>query len=118
MIARVFARVLVTLSFAMSASVGSAESPPPLRFDPFRSPPEAVESRTVDREDRGASNFQPVLRSVVVAGNNSLANLGGEILKIGEVAEGYRLVAVRPFEAVFEREGERLVLAVSKDEAR
>ncbi len=48
----------------------------------------------------------------MVAGERSLANLGGVVLKLGEDTHGYRLLEVREWMAVFSKDGERVVLAV------
>jgi hypothetical protein len=60
----------------------------------------------------GHASGEPVLRATLVAGEASLADLGGVVLAVGEQTHGYRLVEVREFEAVFERGGENLVLGV------
>ena len=54
----------------------------------------------------------PVLSATLDSGAESLANLGGVVLKIGEETHGYRLVEVRLWEAVFDRNGVSVVLAV------
>lgn len=100
--------------------VAWAESPPPLRFDPFRerivvgTAPRPAEARRPDRE------FQPLLLSTVVGGERPLVNLGGVILGIGEETHGYRLIEVKSFEATFEKEGEtlRLEVAAGREGAR
>ncbi len=47
------------------------------------------------------------LRGVLSAGMNSLANVSGEILAIGESIDGYVLVGVNEDGAIFERAGTR-----------
>lgn len=81
---------------------------PALRYDPFARPDHAGAAR------RGGSGsaWSPELRATLVAGRNSIANLGGTIVGIGEETHGYRLVEVREREAVFERNGAKLVLAI------
>ncbi len=93
-----------------------AEPIPMLRFNPFVPP--AVLGRG-GGEVAGAPGFGafPRLTGTLVAGPQSLANLGGWILGLGEEAHGYRLVEVREGEAVFERDGRPLVLRVDDEEA-
>lgn len=115
---RIAALVVITLATTFLSGVRAMaldEEPPRLRFDPFRAPPASVAPGGAGR-DRDEEPFRPVLRSVVVAGPRSLANLGGEILEVGDEANGYRLLDVRPFEALFEYQGRRVLLTVSKDE--
>ena len=95
-----------------TAAVSWAGSPPPLRFDPFRErDPAVVAPRPAEKRDSDRA-FQPVLLSTMVGGERPLANLGGEILGIGDESHGYRLLEVRSFEATFEKEGETLRLEV------
>ena len=111
---------LSVLAWHALEPVAWAGSPPPLRFDPFRervavgTAPRPAEARRPDRE------FQPLLLSTVVGGERPLANLGGEILGIGEESHGYRLIEVKSFEATFEKEGEtlRLEVAAGREGAR
>ncbi len=88
---------------------------PRLRFDPFVRPDlsaAAVTDPTAAREGQ----WSPVLNATLVAGERSLANLGGVVLGIGEETHGYTLVEVRAWEAVFEHGGERTVLPVKARE--
>jgi hypothetical protein len=54
--------------------------------------------------------WNPVLRAVIVAGRGSLANVGGVIVGIGGIIDGYRLVQVRESEATFVKDGKRYTL--------
>lgn len=80
-----------------------------LRIDPFRPRPVARPPAAPAREPEA---FVPVLRSTVVAGDRSLANLGGEILSPGQEAHGYRLVEVHAFDALFIHNGQPVRLDV------
>ena len=86
-----------------------AETPPLLRIDPFRPRPAVIPPAASTPE---IEIFVPVLRSTVVAGERSLANLGGEILSPGQEAHGYRLVEVRAFDALFIHNGQPVRLDV------
>ena len=98
----------------LTAAPLRAQAPPELRFDPFRPPPAAIAPDDSPPARRPAIRFEPVLRSTVVAGERSLANLGGRILALGEEFEGYRLVAVRAFDATFVKDGRKVRLEVKK----
>ena len=93
-----------------------ADEEPVLRFDPFAMPDLAWLAEARPGHDHGDDSWAPVLRATLVSrdGQGSLANLGGVVLRVGEETEGYRLLAVREWEADFERAGERLTLARSR----
>jgi len=55
---------------------------------------------------------RPLLRAVLAAGPNSVVNLGGVILQVGESANGYRLLSVEEYVATFSRDGEKVVLSL------
>lgn len=86
-----------------------AETPPTLGVDPFRPLPQPGPPAALAPEQ---AVFTPILRSTVVSGDRSLANLGGEILSPGEKAHGFELVEVRAFDALFRKDGELVRLEV------
>ena len=99
--------VLMTVFFLPSAFAGDS-----LKHDPFArpllsAPPSNTAVGTLAEEEMP---WNPQLIAVMVAGNNSLVNLDGIILKIGEEQDGYRLVQVRDHEAVFKKGNKRIVL--------
>ncbi len=51
---------------------------------------------------------------VLLAGQGSLANVDGTLVAIGEKIEGHRLVSVSDRQAVFEKDGRRLVLDIRR----
>ncbi len=110
------------LALAVSPlAVAARDDEPRLRFDPFALPEleeRQRESGSRERRRRGtAGEWQPVLRATLVAGDASLANLGGTVLSPGEQTHGWTLVEVRRFEAVFLHQGERVVLGVQHPKA-
>jgi hypothetical protein len=52
----------------------------------------------------------------MIIGDQALVDLGGHILAIGEEAEGYTLMSVTEEQAVFLRQGRRVVMNVYEDE--
>ena len=96
----------------LAGSTAQASSPPTLRFDPFREREKAPVVRPAPRASSDQRTFEPVMISTVVGGQRSVANLGGELLEPGEASHGYRLLEVRTFEAVFVKDGKRVVLEV------
>jgi hypothetical protein len=55
-------------------------------------------------------SWDPQLIAVMVAGKNSIVNLDGVILKIGEEIDGFRLVEVRDRKAIFRKGSKRIVV--------
>ncbi len=55
------------------------------------------------------------LRAAVKAGKNSLVNVDGKIIAMGEKLEGYRLVSVGNGEAAFEKDGRRQTLKMERE---
>ncbi|MEM7411286.1 MAG: hypothetical protein AAF430_13700 [Myxococcota bacterium] len=95
------------------ASGSGAEEAPTLHIDPFR--PLAAESGTSGGSygRAPAPGWQPVLQATLVGADGGFANLGGEILRVGEATRGYRLVEVGEWDAVFEHGGSLIRLSVS-----
>lgn len=96
-------------------AIAAADAPPALRFDPFGSRP------VPEARQRGAGNevvaFTPVLLSTIVRGNRSLVNLGGKILALEEETQGYRLLEVRAFDALFLKDGQEIRIEVVRPES-
>ena len=91
----------------MGAHVGAQElAISALRFDPFAEP-DLQRPAVAPVARRG---WSPELRATLVGGAQSMANLGGTILNIGDEAHGYRLIEVGEGEAVFSKGNGRVVL--------
>jgi hypothetical protein len=101
------------LTLGAPAAAGD-ERPRRLRFNPFAQPElAAIAQADPSRVATGAFHgWAPELTATLTAGEESLANLGGVILGIGEETHGYRLVKVDVFEASFEKDGGTLVLPI------
>lgn len=106
-------RVIAALALIASvAASGSADDERPrLRHNPFDGPRlDAGYSGT----GSGRDSFRPILKATSnAAGENSIVNLGGVILRIGEETHGYRLVGVSDGQAEFERAGAPITLEVA-----
>ena len=110
---------IAPLTLGLALGLGThARAGEPLRFNPFLEPdPALLQDRGADvAPRRSAGEWRPILRATLVAGEQSLVNLGGVVLRRGEETHGYRLLEVRNWEAVFSRKGERVVLPVTRDE--
>ncbi len=110
---------LLALGGPFAASAG--DSPARLlRFNPFARPDLSAITRADAPHDAAGAvgGWAPVLTATLTDGEESLANLGGVILEIGEETHGYRLVKVDVFEAAFEKDGATLVLPVAPRDRR
>ena len=54
----------------------------------------------------------------MVAGANSMANVDGVMVRLGDSFQGYRLIAVHDRSAVFEKNNAKFTLAVGKPPAQ
>ena len=79
------------------------------RINPFAKPDR--EQQPVIQTDAPATG-RIELRGVIVAGANSIANLDGQLLSIGEEAEGYTLERVEEGSATFMHNKELVTLTV------
>jgi len=93
-----------------------------LQHDPFARPALASlqrGSRGGPASDGKAAPAEPRrrlnLQAVMMAGPNSIANVDGMIVRIGDQVYGYRLVAVHERHAVFEKNSKRFTLFIRGD---
>ena len=86
---------------------------PDLQRNPFDRPEETLLVSSSAPANRNLTvESRPLLRAVLAAGPNSVVNLGGVILQVGESANGYRLLSVEEGGATFSRDGEKVVLSL------
>lgn len=109
---RSIAAALVVSLLLAGAALAEGETQPNLRFDPFVKPELGARAAGSAYPAAREKQWSLVLTATLVAGERSLANLGGVVLGIGEEINGYRLVEVRAWEAVFEHGEEQVVLPV------
>ncbi len=95
-----------------------ADSVVDLEFDPFRIPTFAIQR---DRDSASltpqALAWKPELRATMIAGNNSMANVDGAIIKVGEEIQGYTLLEVRMGAAIFIKDGNPVELTLDAKES-
>jgi hypothetical protein len=102
--------ILLTSLLIGALAVRAEEAPPVLEHDPFQPPARLREAVSGNTAPRAATASAGNLLATVVAGDDSMANVGGVTVKLGEELDGYRLVEVSERRAVFERDGKRRVL--------
>ncbi len=106
------AQLRVALALLLGATAaGAEEQPVVLEHDPFARPAALADAGSGGGARAPAASVGSTqLRATVVDGSESMANVGGVIVKMGEELNGYRLIEVGERQAVFEREGTRRVL--------
>lgn len=57
----------------------------------------------------------PELRTILLAGDMSMVNVGGKILRLGDDLDGYRLVKIKEGEAIFTKDGKYFRLLLTPD---
>ena len=117
-------RVLPCLAAALAFAPGLAfAQAPALKNDPFARPmlssrgapaPGSISSAPRIATAPGTS-WNPELTAILSAGKDSMVKVGGVMVRMGEVIDGHRLVAVRESEAVFVsvQDRKRVVLSLS-----
>ena len=104
---------IMFLSSIAAASATAKESPlSPLVHDPFVQP--AFLKAPAHTARRVTAEVKPKLqlRSILQAGDESMVNLNGEILMIGDTYQGYKLVEVGKQSAVFIKDGNKIKVSL------
>ena len=103
----------LALILLLCATVSSAST---LRRDPFRPPADFLNAPAASSNGVVTSNGQPEIRGILSSGGESLVNLDGQIIGIGEEAGGYRLLEVGETHAIFQVGDEIVTLELYPDE--
>ena len=98
----------------MQSGVARAQT---LQRDPFRAPDEVTSPASRPDALVGFASGKPEIRGILLAGGESLVNLGGEIIGPGEEASGYTLLEVGEEHAVFLHDDEVVTLSLYPDES-
>lgn len=107
-----YQKTVCVLGFLLAATAVCAER---LSRDPFK-PPVDYTAAPAGRGDAPlGAGTQPQIRGILLAGDQSLVNLSGELLSIGESANGYLLLQVGEAHAVFQRGDEVITLSLYPD---
>lgn len=88
------------------------DAPPPLSANPFSRPGYTVALDSTPLPSVAARPVVLELRTTLVAGDSAMVNINGEILRIGEEYEGYRVQSISEGRVVLSYDGERLILNV------
>ena len=103
---------LTVILFFYSGSI-AAEPELTLRFDPFQKPLLKSERQAVSGGNRpNQADWKPELQATLVAGKNSMVNVDGTSIKLGERFQGYRLIKVGNRNAVFVKTTHKIELTI------
>lgn len=118
MIGRRLAALAVALGFTALALPALGQSRV-LQHDPFVRPsvgllPANVSTAAAAGRVKAAPEGKPRLnlQAVMVAGPQSIANVDGVMVRVGESINGYRLLEVAHRSAVFEKNGAKFTLGI------
>ena len=110
---------LVAGSVLLALSAAALAEGPALQHDPFMRP--AILGFAAVSRPEGAPAFGTAgsqarprlqLNAVLVAGSESIANVDGVMVRVGDSVQGYRLVAVSDRSAVLEKNNARVTLTL------
>ena len=111
--------IVLLFSFAIPAGFVKAENTydsATIFHDPFQKPEfmqPSVRAKTVDQS--GKPSWTPHLIMTLRAGKNSMANVGGQIISLGEKIDGYKLIKVDERAVVFVNQGEITRLTLDEE---
>lgn len=86
-----------------------------VQHDPFQRlaiPQASVAEPEVSKSSAQQQAWAPKLTATLRAGRNSMANVNGKIIKLGETINGYRLIEVTERSAVFVKNKQRTHLTI------
>ena len=83
---------------------------PFLKNDPFQMPNLAGNTTGNKLVTATVSGNGLELRGILMSSSNPMVNVNGEILSVGDVIDGYRLIDVTEINAVFEKQQNRITL--------
>ena len=106
-----FAAALIML---VPAQVGADDAVPVLVHNPFNQPG-LILQHGVETTNGALPEWSGVLHAVLVSGSNSLANIEGDLLAIGDLYQGFRLIGVEEDAAIFSKGGQRFVVRMASE---
>ncbi len=100
-----------------STMLKPVESAQILQNDPFKQPELTPLSKKVIASDSGSVRevWLPQLRATMRAGRRSMANIDGEIIKIGEKTNGFELLEVHERDAFFIKNGVKYHVSMDQE---
>lgn len=114
--------IFLSLNLAIISNFVNAEEKTDLTrilHDPFQKPKlkkTFVKPKSVAQSIKPAASWTPHLISTLRAGDHSMANVGGEIIAVGEEINGYKLIKVSERAVVFINQGQTTRLTLDGKE--
>jgi hypothetical protein len=99
------------LGLLLAGTAYSQNEPVIPRHNPFDRPRDVMDLGNATPAE-GAAGRAPVLRATLTGGGAPVADIDGQILSVGQVYLGYRLLAIDEGRAVIANADERIVLTV------
>ena len=87
----------------MTATAGARDVV--LKTNPFLKPVSPETGQAAGKQDDVQTVTEMELRATMMAGERSQANIGGVVIGLGEVVNGYQLIEVHPLHVVLDRDG-------------
>lgn len=115
-----YVNALVLMSLLLIEQLWADSQMPALQHDPFQRPvlSETQAGDASARKPELPTGEELDLRAILVDGDSSLVNVGGQFVRIGEQAEGYQLMSVHEGYAVFMRNKHKVIVPVWKEKVR
>jgi hypothetical protein len=112
--ARLLAKRRCTMAIAMCLTqvCHAGQGVPDLKINPFARPVDNQVNPADSAASGQAAQVPFVLRGTMVAGQQSLANISGVIVSLGEEINGFKLIAIHQREVVLLKNDERRILSV------
>jgi len=85
-----------------------------LQYDPFEQPAFLKASAQTRQSTSSTATPDLQLRSILEAGEESVINLNGKILMIGDSYQGYQLVEVNKQSATLVKNGEKIKITLNQ----
>lgn len=101
---------LILFSLSVHAGQQSDEIRP--RHDPFKKPDRLMKSTPKAQNSQNLFQTKLQLFATLRAGKNSMVNIQGRIVQLGEEIEGYKLVEVNDRSAVFANSEQQVHLSL------
>ena len=111
---------VVLVACSVSTDISANTENRALDRDPFSKPTQIQLQKIIavrkSSEKRQPRRWEPNLIATIVSEANSMANIDGEILKLGQRIDGYRLIEVARYSATFQKNGKKYKFSLYKKE--
>ena len=110
------ATFLLVLTAGLQSPAPVADTAGALQNNPFKRPVFDTRSLPGPKDNGLATGSELDIRAILAAGRNSLVNVAGNIIRVGQEHEGFRLISVEERAVVFNKDGERLRIELDQED--